>query len=242
MENKKSLFMVLILVISTHIYLFAQLKLEKEPIIVAPKPTNPNKQINLKNVVLKKQEIKPVEKPIEKIVKEKVKKKLPQTKSKNIVKTVKKKKHKKLKKKKRVKPIEKIVKAEPKKIFKEKIVEKAVTKKIVEVKEKQVTAETLKAIENEYLLKLRRLIEKNKTYPNSAKRLKQMGKVYISFTIHKNGIIDDVQISKKSNFRKLNKAAAEIMSKIQKFEPIPNELKKSNWSITVPIVYQIIRS
>jgi periplasmic protein TonB len=237
MENKKSLSTIFILVISAHIYLFAQLKVPEEQTIVAPKPTNSTVQINMKNVVLKKQDIKPEKKQIKKVEKKKIVKKLPKTQSKNIVKT-----EKKQKKKRKEKPVKKIVETKPtKEIFKEKVVEQISTK-AAEIKEKQIPVETLKAIENEYLLKLKRLIEKNKEYPSSAKRLKQMGKVYLSFTIHKNGKIADVQITKNSNFKKLNKAAMEIMAKIQKFEPIPNELNKSTWNITVPVVYQIIRS
>jgi len=237
MEHKKSLSTILILVISAHIYLFAQLKVQEEQTVVAPKPTKSNVQINLKNVVLKKQEIKPIKQTIKKVEKKKIKKKLPKTQSKNIVKTVKKEKKKTIKK-----PAKKIVKTKPtKEIFKEKVVEQ-ITTKAAEIKKEQIPVETLKAIENKYLLKLKRLIEKNKTYPNSAKRLRQMGKVYLSFTILKNGKISNVQITKNSNFKKLNKAALEIMAKIQKFEPIPNELNKSTWNITVPVVYQIIRS
>ena len=98
MENKKSLLLIFTIVISAHIYLFAQLKIKEEEKIVAAKPTNNTKQINLKNVVLKKQEIKLVQEPIKKIVHEEIKKKLPKTQSKNIVKKVEEKKKKKIEK------------------------------------------------------------------------------------------------------------------------------------------------
>lgn len=240
MEHKKSLLLIFVLVISAHIYLFAQLKMQEEETIVAPKPTNSTKQINLKNVVLKKQEVKPVEEPVKKIVHEEIKKKLPKTESKNIVKTVEKKK----KKKKKIEKIveKKITPPEPvKEITKEKVVEQIASSKAVEIK-KEFNPEVLKAIENEYLHKLKKLIEKNKKYPNSAKRLNQTGKVYLSFTIHKNGKIENVFISKNSKFQRLNDATIEIMSNIPKFEPIPNELNKTKWEITVPVSYQILRS
>lgn len=253
MENKKSLSMILILVISTHLYLFAQLKVEEEPIVVAPKATNTKEQINLKNVILKKQEVKRVEKPIEKklekVVKKEIKKPLPKTESTNIIKSEKKKRKKKIDKKvhkkeiKKIKePIEKVVKAEPiKEVSKEKVIEKTISQK-VETKKEEINPEVLKSVENEYLHKLKKIIEKNKTYPNSAKRLNQTGKVYLSFTIEKNGNIANVFISKNSQFNRLNEATAQIMSKIQKFEPIPKELNKSKWEITVPVIYQIVRS
>lgn len=238
MEHKKSLLLIFVLVISAHIYLFAQLKMQEEEKIVAPKPTNSTKQINLKNVVLKKQEVKPVQEPVKKIVHEEIKKKLPKTQSKNIVKTVEKKKKNKIEKivEKKITPLEPI-----KEIAKEKVIEQIASNKAVEIK-KEFNPEVLKAIENEYLHKLKKLIEKNKKYPNSAKRLNQTGKVYLSFTIHKNGKIENVFISKNSKFQRLNDATIEIMSNIPIFEPIPNELNKTKWEITVPVSYQILRS
>lgn len=241
MEMKKSFLIIMLLVISTHIYLFAQLKTQENKIVVAPKPTNQVKQINLKNVVLKKQEIKPVEEVIKKIEKEEIKKKLPKTQSKNIIKTVEKKRKKKQKK------VEKIIEKKPelikpiKEVAKKKVVEQVIKTKPAQIKE-EVNPDVLKAIENEYLLKLRKLIEENKRYPNSAKRLNQTGKVYLSFTISKNGEIKNVFISKDSKFKKLNDATKEIMTKIKSFEPIPNKLNKTYWDITVPVIYQIIRS
>lgn len=234
MEMKKSFLIIMLLVISTHIYLFAQLKTQENKIVVAPKPTNQVKQINLKNVILRKEEIKPVEEVVKKVVKEEIKRKLPKTKSKNIVKTV---------EKKRKKKVEKVVEEKPKilKPVKENIKQQVVKQEITKVKQ-EIEPEILKAIENNYLLRLKELIEKNKYYPNSAKRLNQTGKVYLSFTISKNGKIQNVIISKGSKFRKLNDATKEIMTKIKSFEPIPEKLNKTYWDITVPVSYQIIRS
>tara|TARA_R110002033_G_scaffold137842_1_gene176943 strand:- start:25832 stop:26545 length:714 start_codon:yes stop_codon:yes gene_type:complete len=237
MEKKKSLLVVFLLVICTHIYLFAQLQIEDNKKIVAPKPTNSTTQIKLNKVVIKKQEVKKVEVKKEVKKKEIVRKKLHKTKSKNIIKHTKKKKFIK-----KEKPIKKLVhKKEPEKVFKEKTVEHKVQQK-TKNKTKNIDLDKLKAIENEYLLKLKRLIEKNKVYPNSAKRLNQTGKVYLNFTIARNGDIINIKIMENSKYKRLDKAAMEIISKIKHFEPIPDELNKSSWNITVPVLYQIIRS
>ena len=250
MENKKSFLIILILVISTHIYLFAQLKMEEQKTVIAPKPTSKSVQIKLNKVVIKKQEIKPEPKieEIKKVVKKEIiKKKLIKTKSKNIIKKEKKHYKKKVIKKKVVKKkvIKKVVKKtpveKPKKVFKEVVKQQMPTVK-VEEKSKEVNKKVLNSVKNNYLSKLQRLIEKNKRYPKSAKRLKQMGKVYLSFTIGKNGEIRNVKISKNSKYKRLNKATMEIMSNIKKFDPIPKELNKSSWDITVPVVYQIVRN
>ena len=218
--------------------------------MVAPKPTSKSVQIKLNKVVIKKQEIKPEQKieEIKKVVKKEIiKKKLIKTKSKNIIKKEKKHYKKKVIKKKVVKKkvIKKVVKKtpveKPKKVFKEVVKQQMPTVK-VEEKSKEVNKKVLNSVKNNYLSKLQRLIEKNKRYPKSAKRLKQMGKVYLSFTIGKNGEIRNVKISKNSKYKRLNKATMEIMSNIKKFDPIPKELNKSSWDITVPVVYQIVRN
>lgn len=108
-----------------------------------------------------------------------------------------------------------------------------------EVTPKQVDTNEIENIEAKYLSKLRAEIEKNKVYPSTAKRLNQNGKVYITFTISKNGQITNIKISKSSYFEKLDEAALKILADLGNIEPIPNELNKLNWEITVPIVYQI---
>lgn len=237
MEKKKSLLIIFILVICTHIYLFAKLNIEEKKNIVSTKPTNLNTQIKLNKIILKKQEIKKAEVKKEIKKKEIVKKKLHKTKSKNIITHTKKKKF--VKKEKNIKKL--VHKKEPEKNSEKKVLERKAQQKIKN-KTKEIDLNKLKAIENEYLLKLKKLIEKNKVYPNSAKKLNQTGKVYLNFTIAKNGSIENIVIMEKSKYRRLNKAAVEIINKIKQFEPIPEELHKSSWNITVPILYQIIRS
>ncbi len=238
MENKKTLFVIFILVLSIHFYLFNQLKLNKEEVFAA-KPSSSKVQINLKNIIIQKEEVDVLEKPIEKTVETKVNKKLIQTNSKNTIKKVEKvekaEKKETLKKEKTAKYNEEI--------FKENVLEQ-ISKKIVKTKvvEKLIPVETLKAIENKYFQKIQELIEENKKYPKIAKRLNQSGEIYLNFTIYKNGQISNIKITKSSNFRRLNKAAVEIMSEIEKFDPIPDELNKDIWNITVPIVYKINRS
>ena len=103
----------------------------------------------------------------------------------------------------------------------------------------QMSSEQTEDIKTLYLSKITQLIEKNKTYPKSAKRLNQTGKVYVTFIIEKNGEIKSCKIHKSSQFESLDNASLEILSKITKFNPIPEELNKNSWEITVPIVYKI---
>ncbi|QKF66151.1 energy transduction protein TonB [Arcobacter venerupis] len=232
MENKKSLLVILTLTISAHLLLFANLKVEEE-VEQQAKPLPQITKINLQNVVIKKPEpvVEPiVEKPVEI-------KPLPKTESTNKIKEVKKKDFPK-KEKKVEKKIEEI------KEVKQEINNAVPQMNTSDIKsvEKDIDPSLKDALENEYLAKIRMIIEKNKIYPKSAKRLNQMGKVNVCFVISKDGHIQDIKVVKKSSFERLDEAAIEILTKINSFEPIPEKLNKNSWEITVPIVYQITRS
>ena len=110
---------------------------------------------------------------------------------------------------------------------------------IVEKPIKQVDTANEQNIEAEYLAKIKSLIEQNKDYPKTAKRLNQSGKVFVKFVITKDGEIKNCIIEKSSQFESLDKASLEILMKIASFEAIPKELNRSSWEITVPISYQI---
>ena len=236
MENKKSLLIILMLIISAHLLLFANLVVEEKIVVVENKPSINISKINLQNVVIKKPEPKPepiVEKVIEKPLE--IIKPLPKTKSENII------KHEEKKEKKVIqeKPLQKVEEVKTLEPMKPQIQEQSSQENI---QKEVVDLNKIEALENEYLSKLRYLIEKNKIYPNSAKRLNQMGKVHVCFVISKDGQIKDVKVVKDSNYKRLNEAALEILAKINRFEPIPEKLNKNSWEITVPIVYQITRS
>ena len=243
MENKKSLLIIFTLIISAHLLLFANLDLEEKVVVAQNKPAVNISKINLKNVVIKKPEPK-VEPVVEPIVEKIIEKPLPETKSKNIVKQEKK-KEKKIKEVKKVekKVLKEVEKTQEVKVEQktEPIVQKMASKEVIK-QENTIDASQIEALEDEYLSKLRYLIEKNKIYPQSAKRLNQMGKVHVCFVISKDGQIKDVKVVKDSNYKRLNEAALEILAKINRFEPIPEKLNKNSWEITVPIVYQITRS
>ena len=243
MENKKSLLITFTLIISAHLLLFANLDLEEKVVVAQNKPAANISKINLKNIVIKKPEPK-IEPVMEPIVEKIIEKPLPETKSKNIVKQEKK-KEKKIKEVKKVekKVLEKVEKTQEVKVEQktEPIVQEMASKEVIK-QENTIDPSQIEALEDEYLSKLRYLIEKNKIYPQSAKRLNQMGKVHVCFVISKDGQIKDVKVVKDSNYKRLNDAALEILAKINRFEPIPEKLNKNSWEITVPIVYQITRS
>jgi protein TonB len=95
------------------------------------------------------------------------------------------------------------------------------------------------SIKNQYLGYLRQSIEAHKMYPKNAKKLGQTGTVEITFTVMADGTISDVKVKQSSNFTLLDSAAKEILMALAKVRPIPKELEKDSWEITLPIVYEI---
>lgn len=235
MLSKSILIASIVIVLFVHFTLLSNQKSEKKKIVIANQPSIT--KISLKKVVLK-----------EKIEK---KKSITKNEYKKVVKPVQ-------------KTLKKIVKESKNKVLKEKIVkkeaEKEIQKKFEEKEQKRVEASVARnvpktllekkvvssnsrnIIENRYLQKIRMVIEENKIYPKRAKRLKQEGKVLVSFVISKNGSIQDINLINESRFKRLNKAALELLEKISRFEPIPEELDKENWAIELPINYSIINS
>lgn len=231
MLNKFVLVTSSFLILFVHFTLFASTERRIEKVVVnEPQVVQ---RISLQKVVLKKPEVKKVEqkKEVKKVVKQKTLKKLAKNAKKKIVK-------KEIKKEEKKKTVEKVVKKTTPKI------QPQVTKKIVKPKkvEKMVSVEELDVIKNKYLSKLRNLIEDKKIYPNSAKRLRQQGKVIVSFLITKEGHLKDISLKNGSKYKRLNNAALELLKDISRFEPIPKELGKNKWAIEIPINYRIIRA
>ena len=238
MLNKFTLLISCITIIFIHIAIFILYKSEEKKIVIAEKPSI--NHIALRKVVLKQKEIKKVEENKE-IKKPTLPKKV-EPKVEKIVKKAKRKIPKKTPKKIEKEP--KVVEKKIKEIKKENTikVEPTVTKKVISPIKKEVIISNVRKdmIQNEYLSKLRKTIENNKTYPKRAKRLKQQGRVVVSFEITKDGLIKKILLKDSCPYKRLNIAAVELLEQIAKFEPIPKELGKNSWTIEVPINYSIV--
>ncbi len=187
------------------------------------------------------EEIKPIEKiiekPVEKIVKKPLDKPIKKVhhKKNRPHKMVKKEHHKQFRKvHKEIKSIEKNI-VQPQQKIVTNIPKQNIENKVIS----NINHQEIKDLESQYLSKVRSLIEENKIYPKTAKRLNQTGKVFVSFVITKDGKIKDIKIVKSSDFERLNEAATEILSQIGKFEAIPEKLKKEEFEITIPISYEL---
>jgi protein TonB len=96
----------------------------------------------------------------------------------------------------------------------------------------------LRKAKRTYLGKVRRLIQRHKHYPRTARRRKQQGAVFVRFTILRDGTIRDIRLKRRSDYSALNKAAVRIFRRIGSFPPVPEGVP-APMTITVPVRYKI---
>jgi protein TonB len=145
-------------------------------------------------------------------------------------------------------PIHKTV--TPKMVVKPKGTQKIEKKKMVtdKVQQKQAAIETREITKNLgtnslkalYLSNLRKLINKNKVYPKTAKRLKHQGRLKIELIIDKNGNIISKKFLNKSPSIFLNESASNIFKTLTNFGKLPASIAHKPLKVIVPIVYELI--
>lgn len=84
---------------------------------------------------------------------------------------------------------------------------------------------------------LRALIDRNKYYPPTSRRLGHAGTVVVAFTLLPDGHIIDVRLDTPSRYDRLNESALEAVKKVQKFKPIPKEFADGAMDIKVPVKF-----
>ena len=90
-----------------------------------------------------------------------------------------------------------------------------------------------------YLAALLRAIEANKTYPHAARRLGIEGCAHVAFTLHRDGRITDITIRHSSGDQRLDAAALDAIASIRTFDPIPDSLAHSAWTLAVDIDFAL---
>lgn len=88
-----------------------------------------------------------------------------------------------------------------------------------------------------YLYELRVLIAHRKTYPAASKRLGETGRVIVKFEIDRDGRIDQAGLRSASPYSRLNEAALQLVSQLERYKPIPEGHTGSKLSVEVPIDY-----
>ena len=93
---------------------------------------------------------------------------------------------------------------------------------------------------NQYRNRLREEINKNKTYPTISKKLKEEGKVIVSFRVLQNGIFSEIKLLVSSDKERLDKAALNALYDTKHFEPYDNKIvNKEYLDFEVPIDFKL---
>lgn len=93
-----------------------------------------------------------------------------------------------------------------------------------------------KAVRMSYDQYLVSYINKYKTYPRIAERLKQQGVVISKIIISKDGQLKDVIINKSSGFSTLDQGTVNLIKSLAPFKPLPDNFK-SEYEVSIPIEY-----
>lgn len=93
---------------------------------------------------------------------------------------------------------------------------------------------------NAYFNAMRLMIEKNKRYPQMARRRNQEGSVRVRFLIDNNGNVNALEIVKKAEYESLNKAALEAVRRSAPFAKPPASVAKSALKLELTINFKLI--
>ncbi|CAD7777473.1 MAG: hypothetical protein KIIPBIDF_01891 [Candidatus Methanoperedenaceae archaeon GB50] len=93
---------------------------------------------------------------------------------------------------------------------------------------------------NDYLHKLRLLIEKNKEYPFGARKRGLEGKVVLEFTLNIKGELVSLKIKRSSGYAILDKAAIKAVKNATPFPPLPQEICSRQILINLPVCFCLL--
>lgn len=92
---------------------------------------------------------------------------------------------------------------------------------------------------NEYSTKLRAEINKNKEYPNISKKLKEEGKVIISFKVLRNGQFTNIRVDISSGIERLDKAALNALYETKEFESFGSNINNEYLDFILPLEFTL---
>jgi len=92
---------------------------------------------------------------------------------------------------------------------------------------------------DDYLDRVRRWIEKYKTYPDAAKKQKQQGGPLLSIHLRRDGAVLDVQIDKSSGFPLLDEAALKAVRDASPVPPFPASYTEPDAWIDLPFTFHL---
>ena len=102
------------------------------------------------------------------------------------------------------------------------------------------TSQSDKLLAKAYFNSMRLMIEKNKRYPQMARRRNQEGSVRVRFVIDKNGNVNSLEIVKGVDYESLNKAALEAVRRAAPFAKPPASISRDALKLELTINFTLI--
>ena len=128
------------------------------------------------------------------------------------------------------KEIVKVVEPKVEQVIQKRVVQKKVTPKPVVL--------TFDAkMKASFIAGLYEMLNEKKYYPKMAKRRKLEGIVHISFTLCKDGKIENIFLHKSCGHKILDKAALKVVNSIDDYRAIPDAVSMASLNLNIPIRY-----
>jgi len=102
----------------------------------------------------------------------------------------------------------------------------------------QVTEQTANA-ESQYQGQILSLIESNKFYPKRAKKMRQEGDVRVTFTLNRDGSIQNLKVLDETAPSLLKRAALKAIQLSALFPPFPSNSNRDTWSFETTLRYRL---
>ncbi len=88
-----------------------------------------------------------------------------------------------------------------------------------------------------YKFELRLFLESRKIYPETAKRLRQTGRVIVQFKVSTDGRLIEISLEQGSSSEILNRAAMDLVTSASRFKPLPSDADLTELQLSLPIEY-----
>ena len=96
------------------------------------------------------------------------------------------------------------------------------------------------SIEQAYKTALQAEIARHRSYPLMARRLRQEGTVAVGFVVQADGRLTAIELLESSGHQLLDEAALAAVREVGRFRPIPEELDRLDWSLSVPLNFRLL--
>ena len=94
--------------------------------------------------------------------------------------------------------------------------------------------------ESAYAGQLLSWLERHKEYPRLARMRRAEGTAQLYFLVDDDGQVLEYRIRRSSGNKMLDQAVLDMLARAQPLPPIPPELSRSEWGVTLPIEFKMM--